>query len=235
MNYQNPNPALHFHIAERYTGRTVPTTAPHSELEITWVDDATAVAEPRQAATSAGTSEAEPFDRWVLPEADFVKRVTRRMSRTNADAEDLAQEVFTNAYRGIDRFDGRYPRAWLYRIASNAAASRARKRTPLLTIDGDDETFDAVTPDELTPEAEVVDPVMDPELVNALSGLPDHYRDVIDLVDVGGSSYEDAAETLDIPIGTVMSRLHRGRRRLREALAGSHLDRSGSDAVAAPV
>lgn len=229
MYYPKPNAALHFRIVVVYTEVTVSTaTATHSELEITWVEDAAAPA-------TDDTTDAESFDRWVLPEADFVKRVTRRMSRTNADAEDLAQEVFTNAYRGIDRFDGRYPRAWLYRIASNAAASRARKRTPLLTIDGGDETFDALTPDELTPEAEVVDPVMDPELLDALSGLPDHYRHVIDLVDVGGSTYEDAAETLDIPIGTVMSRLHRGRRRLREALAGSHLDRRGRREVAAPV
>lgn len=205
------------------------TTTP-SELEITWVDDVRSRADD-----AAPDSDAESFDRWVVPETDFVKRVTRRMSRTNADAEDLAQEVFANAYRGIDRFDGRYPRAWLYRIASNAAASRARKRTPLLTIDGDDDTFDLVSPDEITPETQVVDPVMDAELADALGDLPDHYRDVIDLVDLGGSSYEDAAQTLEIPIGTVMSRLHRGRRRLREALAGSHLDRSGRNEVAAPV
>jgi RNA polymerase sigma-70 factor, ECF subfamily len=197
------------------------TLTPDTDLEITWV--------------THESGDDDPFDRWVLPEVDFVKRVTRRMSRTNADAEDLAQEVLANAYRGIERFDGRYPRAWLYRIASNAAASRARKRAPLLTVDGGDETFDALLPEEATPEAAVVDPVMDADLVNALSDLPDHYRDVIDLVDVAGSSYEAAAETLDIPIGTVMSRLHRGRRRLREALAGSHLDRSGRHQVAAPV
>lgn len=207
------------------TATTTPTNTAGTELEITWVE----------ADTADDTRVEDPFDRWVVPEVDFVKRVTRRMSRTSADADDLAQEVLTNAYRGIERFDGRYPRAWLYRIASNAAASRARKRTPLLTLDGGDETFDSLTPEEVTPENEVVDPVMDADLANALGELPDHYRDVIDLVDLGGSSYEDAAEALEIPIGTVMSRLHRGRRRLRDALAGSHLDRSGRNEVAAPV
>jgi RNA polymerase sigma-70 factor (ECF subfamily) len=198
-----------------------PTDTPR--VEITWL-----VAEDTR-------EDVDGFATWVEPELDFVRRVTRRMSTNQADADDLTQEVLTNAYRAIDRFDGRYPRAWLYRIASNAAASRARKRTPLLTIDGSDEPFEQPTGDDLTPEAVVVDPVLDAALSDALDELPGHYRDVIDLVDLGGSTYEDAATALDIPMGTVMSRLHRGRRRLRDALAGSHLDRSEHGKLAAPV
>jgi len=199
----------------------VPADVP--EVEITWLEAAD------------GDEEVDGFSTWVEPELDFVRRVSRRMSTSQADADDLTQEVLTNAYRAIDRFDGRYPRAWLYRIASNAAASRARKRTPLLTLDGSDEPFEQPSDDEPTPEEMVVDAVLDATLSDALDELPEHYRDVIDLVDLRGSTYEDAATALDIPMGTVMSRLHRGRRRLRDALAGSHLDRSEHPTLAAPV
>jgi RNA polymerase sigma-70 factor, ECF subfamily len=201
------------------------------DVEITWIE----AGQHPGLESHDRPEETDGFSTWVEPEMDFVRRVSRRMSSSQADADDLTQEVLTNAYRAIDRFDGRYPRAWLYRIASNAAASRARKRTPLLTLDGSDEPFESVRDDEWDPEAIVVESVMDAVLSDALDELPDHYRDVIDLVDLGGSSYEDAANALHIPMGTVMSRLHRGRRRLRDALAGSHLDRSDSRRLSAPV
>jgi RNA polymerase sigma-70 factor (ECF subfamily) len=86
-----------------------------------------------------------------------------------------------------------------------------------------------------SPEDVLIDPVLDATLAAALDTLPSHYRVVVDLVDVDGLTYEDAAEALDIPMGTVMSRLHRGRRRLRDALAGTHLDRGSNRAVAPPV
>jgi len=77
-------------------------------------------------------------------------------------------------------------------------------------------------------EDAVIDPILDATLISALDELPEHYRSVIDLVDVGSLSYEDAARQLGVPTGTVMSRLHRGRRRLRDELAGTHLDRGRS-------
>jgi RNA polymerase sigma-70 factor (ECF subfamily) len=174
------------------------------------------------------------FDTYIAPEVDFVRRVSRRFSHNQADADDLAQDVLTNAYRAADRFDGRYPRAWLYRIASNAAASRARKRVPVLARSDDLALDDQAGPESSSPEEILIDPMLDATLAAALDTLPEHYREVVDLVDVGGLSYEDAAEALAIPMGTVMSRLHRGRRRLRDALAGTHLDRHGARATVAP-
>ena len=167
------------------------------------------------------------FERYVVPELDFVRRITRRFSRNGADAEDLMQEVLTNAFRAIERFDGRYPRAWLYRIASNAAASRARRHRDTVSLPEGDR-LDAeirLAADERVEDL-VVDPIVDAVLVDAMDELPEHYRSVIDLVDVGSLSYEDAAAELGVPTGTVMSRLHRGRRRLRAELAGTHLDRA---------
>lgn len=178
------------------------------------------------------------FERYIVPEIDFVDRISRRMSTTKSDAEDLAQEALASAYRAIDRFDGRYPRAWLYRIVSNAAASRARrKRATLISIDSELSGSMELASESAGPEDIVIDPVVDPVLTNALEELPNHYREVVGLVDLHGLTYEAAATELDIPKGTVMSRLHRGRRRLRETLAGTHLDRSrdGSTAVPVPV
>jgi len=176
------------------------------------------------------------FERYIVPELEFVERITRRMSNVGSDAEDLAQEVLSNAFRAIDRFDGRYPRAWLYRIASNAAASRARRKKVTLTLlDNDQPGSTQYASEDAGPEDIVIDPIVDPTLTQALDQLPVHYREVVDLVDVDGMTYEAAATELHIPTGTVMSRLHRGRRRLREELAGTHLDRArGIDPVAVP-
>ncbi len=178
------------------------------------------------------------FEVYVVPEIDFVKRVCRRLSPSSGDAEDLAQEVLTSAYRAAGRFDGRYPRAWLHRIAVNGAISRSRRRSPVVVpLLDSDRPLETAGSDEAAqgPERLIVDPIVDPLLVDALDDLPDHYRSVVDLVDLTGLSYEDAAARLDIPTGTVMSRLHRGRRRLRESLAGSHLDRSKGSEPTAPV
>jgi RNA polymerase sigma-70 factor (ECF subfamily) len=193
------------------------------------------VAIPRPNATDVVTTaltdseQQARFDRYIAPEIEFVERITRRMSLSKSDAEDLAQEVLTNAFRAIAKFDGRYPRAWLYRIASNAAASRARRKKVTLTLlDSDQPGSSEIRSDDAGPEDIVIDPVVDPVLTQALDGLPIHYREVVDLVDLDGMSYEAAASELHIPTGTVMSRLHRGRRRLREELAGTHLDRARS-------
>ncbi len=178
------------------------------------------------------------FEVYVVPEIDFVKRVCRRLSSSSSDAEDLAQEVLTSAYRAAGRFDGRYARAWLHRIAVNAAISRSRRRSPVVVpLLDHDRPIDSAGSDEGAhgPERLIVDPIVDPLLVDALDDLPDHYRSVVDLVDLTGLSYEDAAARLEIPTGTVMSRLHRGRRKLRETLAGTHLDRSQGSEPTAPV
>lgn len=178
------------------------------------------------------------FSVYIAPEVDFVRRVSSQFTRTPADADDLAQEALTKAYRGINTFDGRYPRAWLRRIIANTAASNARRRRfdevvlehepPVL---GEHVGFaEAMRPDTALLEA-TYDEVLDA----ALSGLSHDHREVVELVDVRGRTYEEAAEQLGVPLGTIMSRLHRARAKLREELRGTHLDRATSNGLIAPV
>ena len=172
------------------------------------------------------------FSDWIVPELPFLARVSRSMSRTGAQAEDLAQDTLLKAYRSIDRFDGRYPRAWLFRIARNTAINRDRRRREQVAMD--EESMDRVPdrePGASDPAVQVDDAVYDELLENALDALPPDFRVLIQLVDVEGMRYQEAADLLDIPVGTVMSRLHRARRRLRAAVAGTHLDRSGNASV----
>lgn len=161
-----------------------------------------------------------------MPEIPFLARVSRSMSKSSAQADDLAQDTLLKAFRAMDRFDGRYPRAWLARIARNTAINRDQRNREFLLSDetvfqseeADDAAFD--------PEARVVEDVMDEKLREALEDLSPGFRVVVQLVDVEGMPYQEAADALDIPVGTVMSRLHRARKRLRAAIVGTHLDRS---------
>ncbi len=163
------------------------------------------------------------FDEFVVPEMRFLARVARSMSRSEAEAEDLAQETLVKAWRAADRFDGRYPRAWLARIARNAAISRDLRNRELLTTDG---IVDPGADEHADPEHVVLSEIVDEDLLRALDDLPPASRIVVHLVDVEEMSYQEAADVLGVPIGTVMSRLHRARLRLRSALRGTAVDRA---------
>lgn len=125
------------------------------------------------------------------------------------------------AWRAIERFDGRHPRAWLLTIMRNANLNRVRKRLPdLERRPGEGVSVLEAAEPHASAEEEVVTPVFDARVAAALEGLDDRFRTVVDLVDVDGLSYAEAAEVLDVPVGTVMSRLHRARRRIRDELGG---------------
>ena len=156
------------------------------------------------------------FERYVLPEIEVLLRVAHSLTRNHAEAEDLVQDTLLRAYRGIAGFDGRHPRAWLLTILRNTHINRNRRRRPELLRDPDTATDRLAVAGDRTDA--IVDDDLDIEIVRALDSLDEAFRQVVDLVDIDGLTYAEAAEVLDVPVGTVMSRLHRARSRIRDRL-----------------
>jgi len=152
-----------------------------------------------------------------------------RMTRNQSDAEDLVQETFLRAYRGFGGFtEGTNLRAWLYRILTNTYinAYRSKQRRPTETDLADVEdlylykrlpSLDAAHASR-SAEDQLFDLLTDDEVKQALEDLPENFRIAVLLADVEGFAYKEIAEMLDIPIGTVMSRLHRGRKAMQKSL-----------------
>ena len=152
-----------------------------------------------------------------------------RMTRNPADAEDLVQETFLKAYRSFDRFeDGTNLKAWLYKILTNTFINsyRAAKRRPeKADVEDVEDLYLYRRVGELrsgdagrSAEEEVLERITDDEVKAAIESLPESFRIAVLLADVEGFSYKEIAEITDVPIGTVMSRIHRGRRALQKAL-----------------
>ena len=164
------------------------------------------------------------FEEEALDLADQVYRVARRLVSTREEAEDLMQETYARAFRSWRSFQpGTNMRAWLLRILTNLNIDRGRRvqRTPDTQPleEGDYFLYNKLEEDGGSAEGRVDDRLSQDDAVAALSAVPHDFRDVIVLVDIGDFSYADAAQILEIPIGTVMSRLHRGRRILKRELA----------------
>lgn len=169
------------------------------------------------------------FARQVIPEVEMLARVAMSLTRNKADAEDLVQDTLVRAYNAIDRFDGRYPRAWLLTILRNTNLNRVTKRT-IDVVPRSEAARDAVdrTPSsEAGPEEVTVDRTFDSVVERELAALPEAMRAVIELVDMNGLSYKEAADVLGVPAGTVMSRLHRARKRMRNALVAAGVTAHG--------
>jgi RNA polymerase sigma-70 factor (ECF subfamily) len=167
------------------------------------------------------------FEEEALELADQVYRVARRLVGTREEAEELVQETYARAFRSWRSYTpGTNMRAWLLRILTNLNLDRGRRlqRTPdLQPLEEGDyylaNKLAAAEGEQALEQERVVERLSQHGVVDALSGIPHDFRDVVVLVDIGDFSYADAAQILDIPIGTVMSRLHRGRRLLKQKLA----------------
>jgi RNA polymerase sigma-70 factor, ECF subfamily len=166
------------------------------------------------------------YEREVLPLMRDLYAAALRLTRNPTDAEDLLQETFLRAYRGFSGFrEGTNLKAWLYRILTNAFINSYRKRQREPQVVPDDQVEEWYLYDRLaregvgaSAEAEVLDSLPDEDVQGALESLPEQFRLAVWLADVEGFSYREIAEILDVPIGTVMSRLHRGRRALERRL-----------------
>ena len=173
-----------------------------------------------------GARDRVQFEEEALALADQVYRVARGVSRTKEEAEDLMQETYARAFRSWESYTpGTNLRAWLLRILTNLNIDRGRRaqRTPdqQPLEEGDYFLYNKLEESAGRPleEERVVERLSQDDVVGALSAVPHDFRDVLVLVDIGDFSYQDAAQILDIPIGTVMSRLHRARRVLKQELA----------------
>jgi RNA polymerase sigma-70 factor, ECF subfamily len=166
------------------------------------------------------------FESEAVPLLNELYGAALRLTRNPADAEDLLQETYLRAYRGFASFqEGTNLRAWLYRILTNAFINiyRKRQREPQTLSEGEVEEwylYDKLGSEgaAASAEAEVLESIPDEDVQEALAALPDQFRLAVLLADVEGFSYKEIAEILDVPIGTVMSRLHRGRRALEKRL-----------------
>jgi RNA polymerase sigma-70 factor (ECF subfamily) len=178
----------------------------------------------------AATDDAALRDRFehdVMPLMPSLYGAAMRMTRNPADAEDLVQDTYLRAFRGFAGFqEGTNLKAWLYRILTNSFINTYRKkqRQPQ-TVEGPDDIEEWYLYDrlggrnvEVSAENEVLDQIPDADVKAALESLSENFRMAVLLADVEGFSYKEIAEIMDVPIGTVMSRLHRGRKALEKAL-----------------
>ena len=184
-------------------------------------------------------------DDFVRQAMDYMPQLystALRMTQNKSDAEDLVQETYLKAYRGFAGFEqGTNLRAWMFRILTNTYINsyRSKKRRPDETELDDVEDFylyrrmgglEAARASR-SAEDELMDWFSDSEVQAAIDALPESYRLAVLLSDVEGLSYKEIAEDLDIPIGTVMSRLHRGRKALQKQLHDYALERGLADAI----
>jgi RNA polymerase sigma-70 factor, ECF subfamily len=177
----------------------------------------------------------ERFEQDVLPYMGQLYPAALRMTKNASDAEDLVQETIAKAYTGYHQFQpGTNLRAWLHKILANTFINtyRKRRREPATTLGAEFQEDWQVSTDPLAPpapsaEAEALDRLADSDILRALRELPEEFRIAIYLADVEGYPYREIAEMMGTPLGTVMSRLHRGRSKLRGKLAKHAPGRGG--------
>ncbi|MFO7893348.1 MAG: sigma-70 family RNA polymerase sigma factor [Longimicrobiales bacterium] len=176
-------------------------------------------------------SKSETFEQEALPHLDAVYRFALRLTGSPSEAEDLVQETFLRAFRAWDQYTlGTKAKSWLFTICRNTflrGQERDTRRDELVTeaaqsdSDSDDRIYESpifAGKADYDPEGDFFRGLVDDEILEAIDGLPDDFREAVVLSDLQGMSYQEVEEVLDVPLGTVKSRLFRGRKMLQKAL-----------------
>lgn len=159
------------------------------------------------------------WDDVVTQHSDRVFRLAYRLTGNRHDAEDLTQEVFVRVFRKLDTYSPGTFEGWLHRVTTNLFLDQARRRQRIRFDALSDERAARLTSSSPSPEAALTEQTFDDDVERALATLPPDFRAAVVLCDVEGLSYEEIAEIMDAKLGTVRSRIHRGRAMLRTALA----------------
>ncbi|CAM3462203.1 RNA polymerase sigma factor SigE [Nocardioides dubius] len=175
--------------------------------------------EERTVTTASSPTEVPTWDQIVAEHSERVYRLAYRLTGNAADAEDLTQDVFVRVFRSLDSYSPGTFAGWLHRITTNLFLDGARRRQRIRFDALSDERAARLRSPQVDPHDAYADQTFDDDIERALGQLPPDFRAAVVLCDIEGLSYEEIAEILGAKLGTVRSRIHRGRSMLREALA----------------
>ncbi|OBA90798.1 RNA polymerase sigma factor SigE [Mycolicibacterium mucogenicum] len=203
---------------------------PVAEAELDWAEVSDELTGTAVFDATGDVATMPSWDELVRQHADRVYRLAYRLSGNPQDAEDLTQETFIRVFRSVQNYQPGTFEGWLHRITTNLFLDMVRRRTRI-RMEALPEDYDRVPADDPNPEELYHDSRLGPDLQAALDSLPPEFRAAVVLCDIEGLSYEEIGATLDVKLGTVRSRIHRGRQALREYLASHPGDYSEAAAA----
>lgn len=169
--------------------------------------------------TSQIAARHKEFEELAIPHMDLIYKVAWQMTGDATEAQDLTQDVYLRAYRFFDQFEkGTNCKAWLFKILKNTNRNRFKKASKAPAMVDLFVAEESCLKSGKTPENYIFDRLLNDDISKAMDALPEQYREAVVLCDVEGHSYDEITEILDCPLGTVMSRLHRGRKLLKKSL-----------------